>query len=160
MRALRASKKQKAHRWAGTASCRPVEVRDAMSEKEVMGGLQQGFGRAERRVGEALDDPGLQARGGVNQLKGGARKAVGKAQTKLDDFAGQVADRVSKVGEQTRAVYDRTSKQAREVAQRVEPLVHERPYSSLGVALAAGVLIGLLLNSRGPKVIYVKPPPI
>ena len=130
-----------------------------MSEKEVMGGLQEGFGRAERRVGETLNDPGLQGRGAVNQLKGGARKAVGKAQTKLDGFAEQVADRVTKVGEQTRAVYDRTSRQAREVAQRVEPIVHERPYSSLGVALATGVILGLLLNSRGPKVIYVKPPP-
>jgi ElaB/YqjD/DUF883 family membrane-anchored ribosome-binding protein len=130
-----------------------------MSEKEVVGGLQEGFGRAERRVGEAIDSPGLQARGTVNQLKGRARKAVGKAHNRLDGFADQVADRVSKVGEQTRAVYDRTSRQAREVAQRVEPIVHERPYSSLGVALATGVILGLLLNSRGPKVIYVKPPP-
>jgi ElaB/YqjD/DUF883 family membrane-anchored ribosome-binding protein len=130
-----------------------------MSEKEVMGGLQEGFGRAERRVGEAVNDPRLEGRGAANQLKGGARKAVGKAQSTLDGFAGQVADRVTKVGEQTRAVYDKTSRQAREVAQRVEPMVHERPYSSLGVALATGVILGLLLNSRGPKIIYVKPPP-
>src|SRR5437868_7060849 len=123
---------QKTPRWAGAAASLPMEVRDAMSEKEGMGGLQEGFGRAERRLGEALDDPGLQGRGAANQLKGGARKAVGKAQTKLDDFREQVADRVSRVGEQTRAVYDRTSRQARQVAQRVEPMVHERPYSSLG----------------------------
>jgi hypothetical protein len=26
-----------------------------------------------------------------------------------------------------------------------------------GLALAVGVVIGMLLNSRGPKIIYVKP---
>ncbi|MGH6910679.1 MAG: hypothetical protein ACREEG_10875 [Phenylobacterium sp.] len=36
--------------------------------------------------------------------------------------------------------------------------MHERPYAALGATLAAGVVIGLLLNSRGPKIIYVKPP--
>jgi ElaB/YqjD/DUF883 family membrane-anchored ribosome-binding protein len=33
----------------------------------------------------------------------------------------------------------------------------ERPYAVAGLALAAGVVIGMLLNSRGPKIIYVKP---
>jgi ElaB/YqjD/DUF883 family membrane-anchored ribosome-binding protein len=130
-----------------------------MSEKDVMGSLQEGFGRAERHVGEALNEPGLEVRGTANQVKGGARKLAGKAQARLDGFADQVAGRVGKVGEQTRAFYDRTSQQARQVAQRVEPFVHERPYASLGLTLAAGVVIGLLLNSRGPKVIYVKGPP-
>jgi ElaB/YqjD/DUF883 family membrane-anchored ribosome-binding protein len=130
-----------------------------MSENDVVGGLQEGFGRLERGAGAALHDPGLEARGAANQLKGGARKAADKVQQKIDGLADRVADGVAKVGEQTRSVYDRTSVKARKVAERVEPFVHEKPYSALGLTLAAGVVIGLLLNSRGPRVIYVKPPP-
>jgi ElaB/YqjD/DUF883 family membrane-anchored ribosome-binding protein len=131
-----------------------------MSENDVVGGMQEGFGRLERGAGAALKDPGLEARGAANQLKGGARKAAAKLQTRIDGLADRVADSVAKVGEQTRTVYDRTSVQAKKVAEKVDPFVHEKPYAALGVTLAAGLLIGLLLNSRGPKVIYVKPPQV
>jgi len=129
-----------------------------MSEKDIVGGLQEGFGRLERGAGAALKDPSLEARGAADQLKGGARKAAAKVQKQIDGIADRVAGGVAKVGEQTRTYYDRTSVQARKVAERVDPFVHEKPYAALGVTLAAGLLIGLLLNSRGPKVIYVKPP--
>jgi ElaB/YqjD/DUF883 family membrane-anchored ribosome-binding protein len=129
-----------------------------MSENDVVGGMQEGFGRLERGAGAALNDPGMEARGAANQLKGGARKAAAKLQTKIDGLADRVVGSVAKVGEQTRTVYDRTSVQARKVAERVEPFVHERPYAALGATLAVGLVIGLLLNSRGPKIIYVKTP--
>lgn len=129
-----------------------------MSENDVVGGMQEGFGRLERGVGAAINDPGLEARGAGNQLKGGARKAAAKVQKQIDGIADRVVEGVAKVGEQTRTYYDRTSVQARKVAERVDPFVHEKPYAALGVTLAAGVLLGLLLNSRGPKIIYVKPP--
>jgi len=129
-----------------------------MSENDIVGGMQEGFGRLERGAGAALDDRDMEARGAAKQLKGGARKVAAKLQTGIDGLADRMVDGVAKVGEQTRTVYDRTSVQARKVAEKVDPFVHERPYAALGVTLAAGLLIGLLLNSRGPKVIYVKPP--
>jgi ElaB/YqjD/DUF883 family membrane-anchored ribosome-binding protein len=129
-----------------------------MSENDVVGGMQEGFGRLERGAGAALKDPGLEARGAANQLKGGARKAAAKLQTRIDGLADRVADSVAKVGEQTRTAYDRTSVQARKVADKVDPFVHEKPYAALALTLGAGLLIGLLLSSRGPKVIYVRPP--
>ena len=55
-----------------------------MSENDVVGGMQEGFGRLERGAGAALNDPGLEARGAANQLKGGARKAAAKVQEKID----------------------------------------------------------------------------
>lgn len=129
-----------------------------MSENDVVGGLQEGFGRLERGAGAALNNPGMEARGASNQLKGGARKAAARVQEKIDGLADRVVERVAKVGEQTRTAYDRTSVQARRVADKVDPFVHEKPYAALGMTLAAGLLIGLLLNSRRPKVIYIKPP--
>ena len=129
-----------------------------MSENDVVGGMQEGFGRLERGAGAALNDPGMDARGAANPRKGGARKAAAKLQTQIDGLADRVVGGVAKVGEQTRSVYDRTSVQARKVAERVEPFVHERPYAALGATLAVGLVIGLLLNSRGPKIIYVKTP--
>ena len=110
-----------------------------------------------RRAGRS-NAPGLETRGAANQLKGGARKAAAKVQKQIDGLADQVVGGVAKVGEQTRAVYDRTSVQARKVAEKVDPFVHERPYQALGLTLAAGIVLGLLLNSRGPKIVYVKPP--
>jgi ElaB/YqjD/DUF883 family membrane-anchored ribosome-binding protein len=64
---------------------------------------------------------------------------------------------VTKAGTTTRTTYDATRQRAKQLAERVNPIVTERPYSVAGFAFAAGLAIGFLLRSSGPKVIYVKP---
>jgi hypothetical protein len=39
----------------------------------------------------------------------------------------------------------------------VRPVATERPYAVAGAALVVGLLLGMLLNAGGPKIIYVKP---
>ena len=50
-------------------------------------------------------------------------------------------------------VYGGVSGFAREVTQTIE----ERSYLAVAVAAAIGLLAGLLIAGRGPRVIYVKP---
>jgi ElaB/YqjD/DUF883 family membrane-anchored ribosome-binding protein len=59
--------------------------------------------------------------------------------TELAQFTGQAKDR------------------ADQVAQRVEPFVHDRPYVALRLAAALGFLIGVHMAGRGSRVIYIKP---
>ena len=82
---------------------------------------------------------------------------AGKIQDRIDKVANQVSGTVAKAGEKTRGAYELTAQRVQKVAEQVRPVATERPYAVAGVALAAGVVIGMLLNSRGPKIIYIKP---
>jgi ElaB/YqjD/DUF883 family membrane-anchored ribosome-binding protein len=44
------------------------------------------------------------------------------------------------------------------VKAQVDPFVRELAHAASGFGTAVGLLAGLLLAGRGPKVIYVKPP--
>jgi ElaB/YqjD/DUF883 family membrane-anchored ribosome-binding protein len=57
-----------------------------------------------------------------------------------------------------RRAYKRTVSGVRAAAHNVDPLVKEQPYLALGLALAAGVLLGVLWLGR-PKVVYMRPSP-
>jgi ElaB/YqjD/DUF883 family membrane-anchored ribosome-binding protein len=46
---------------------------------------------------------------------------------------------------------------ARDVAERVEPFVKDRPFMALALAGIAGLVIGGLFLPPGPKVVYVRP---
>ena len=52
---------------------------------------------------------------------------------------------------------DQAAERIKDLNEKVRPMVVEKPYPSLAVALAAGFVLGALLMGRGPKVIYVKP---
>jgi ElaB/YqjD/DUF883 family membrane-anchored ribosome-binding protein len=99
----------------------------------------------------------MQAEGAVRQVKGEARRFAGKVQERIDKAADQLSGTIAKAGERTRSAYDITSRRAQEVAQKVRPVATERPYAVAGAALVVGLLLGMLLNAGGPKIIYVKP---
>jgi ElaB/YqjD/DUF883 family membrane-anchored ribosome-binding protein len=99
----------------------------------------------------------LEREGDANQVKGGARRAAAKVQAGIDKVADRISEGVARAGDTTRGAVKRTAIGARRMASRVDPFVSERPYSAVGIALGAGVVLGLLLARRGPKVIYVKP---
>jgi len=128
-----------------------------MSENEIAGAAQSGLGELESAAGDALGSKALQREGEANEVKGGARRAAGKVQARIDKIADKISEGVARAGDTTRGAVERTAIGAQRVAGRVDPFVSERPYSAVGIALGAGVVLGLLLAGRGPKIIYVNP---
>ena len=120
-----------------------------MNENKTDGAAKVAMGRFESAVGEALGDGEMQVRGGARRVEGHVQEAAGSVQDVLGDMADQARAAVAKAGD----TYGRVSGAARDIAQRVE----DQPYAAVGVAAAIGLLVGLLIAGRGPKVVYVKP---
>ncbi len=78
-----------------------------------------------------------------------------KLQAALDKTVDVVSEKNERAGETLRAASDRIQA----TVDKVDPFVTERPYATLGLGVALGFFLGLLAAGRGPKVIYVKPPP-
>ena len=120
-----------------------------MNENKTEGAAKVAMGRFESAVGEALGDGEMRARGGARRVEGHVQEAAGSVQETLGDVADQARAAVAKASD----AYGRVSGAARDIAQRVE----DQPYAAVGVAAAIGLLVGLLIAGRGPKVVYVKP---
>ncbi|MDQ2860544.1 MAG: hypothetical protein M3T55_07445 [Pseudomonadota bacterium] len=120
-----------------------------MNENKATGAAKVVLGKFESAAGEALGDPEMEARGGLRQAGGYAQEAAGT----VEDVLEGVADRAKAAAATLSDAYDRVSDTARGIGRRVE----DRPYMSVGVGVAVGLLVGLIMASRGPKVIYVKP---
>ncbi len=85
------------------------------------------------------------------------REIGAKVQAKAEKAASRLSDQLNTATERTVEAYDQASRKARQVAETVDPFVREKPYAAIGAVLAAGVIIGMLLAARSPKVIYIKP---
>jgi ElaB/YqjD/DUF883 family membrane-anchored ribosome-binding protein len=128
-----------------------------MNQDNLEGSAKAGFGKLESVAGDALGDGHMQAKGDARQFEGKAQDLMGSAQDTVGQVADQAKAAVSKVTDQAKDVYARASDTAQSVRSQVEPFVEDRPYAALGVAAAVGLLVGLLLASRGPKIVYVRP---
>ena len=78
-----------------------------------------------------------------------ARKAARDANGLAQD-ARQAMDRAADRAADTYAA-------ARDVAEKVEPFVKDRPFMALALAGIAGLVIGGLFLPPGPKVVYIRP---
>jgi ElaB/YqjD/DUF883 family membrane-anchored ribosome-binding protein len=86
---------------------------------------------------------------------------VGRAKRTINDATDRVADSLSKAADQLAANYDAIRvRTQRRLSETVDPFVEEKPYAALGLALVAGIVLGVLIFGRGPKVIYVRPPKV
>jgi|GEM_PF-6652138 len=120
-----------------------------MNENQAEGAVNVITGKLESAVGEALGDGAMRARGGVRQVGGHVQEAAGSVQETLEQAAAQAKAAASMAGD----AYARASRGARAVARTVE----DEPYLAVAVGVAIGLLAGLLIAERRPKVIYVKP---
>jgi uncharacterized protein YjbJ (UPF0337 family) len=120
-----------------------------MNENKIEGEAKVVLGKFESAVGEALGDEALQARGDVRQFGGRIQEAAGSVQ----EAFGQAADQAKAVVSKASDAYGRASDAAHDIAQRVE----DRPFVSLALAAGVGLLVGLLIAGRGPKIVYVRP---
>lgn len=80
------------------------------------------------------------------------RKKVKVAKRMADDLTDDAHDVISRAAGRAADSYAA----ARDVAERIDPFVKDRPYLSLTMGVMAGLVIGGLFLPAGPKVIYVK----
>ena len=128
-----------------------------MNTDGIEGAVKNGVGKAERVAGDVLDNPGLAAKGAAKQVEGNTQVAAGKAQEALNEAIEKIGGLVARLRDHANELYGQAQDRAHKVADQVDPYIHEKPYQAVGVALTVGLLTGLLIAGRGPKVIVVKP---
>jgi ElaB/YqjD/DUF883 family membrane-anchored ribosome-binding protein len=116
------------------------------------------LGSAEQPLGEARDRADFPAADETRRSEGRAKRAVGKLKDKAADVGQQVSAAAATATDRAMDAYAGAAERFDRVAGRVDPFVREKPYAALGLAAVAGLLAGLLLAGRGPKVMYLKPP--
>ena len=128
-----------------------------MSMDSISGKAQVGIGRLEETAGDALGRADLKVKGEARQFEGRARELVGAAKDAVGRAADQARQAVATARDRAADAYVELLGKAQQTADAVEPFVKQRPYAALGIAAAAGLVLGILIAGRGPKVIYVKP---
>ncbi len=99
-----------------------------MDENRIEGVVKQGVGRAKDAYGGATGDLGVQADGKLDQIKGAVQDGYGKG---LD--------------------------QARDLIDSLGDMVAKQPWTALGGAALAGLMVGMMLGGGSDeKVVYVR----
>jgi ElaB/YqjD/DUF883 family membrane-anchored ribosome-binding protein len=91
----------------------------------------------------------------TDKLMGDLRAVMGDSQELIKELAGELSER----GKQARARLMATLESARETcdglqdkakagAEKADMMVREHPYSSIGVAFAVGLLIGVMVGRK------------
>ena len=93
----------------------------------------------------------------ADEIESAANDAADKAQEAIDRLTAKATAAIGEVSRRGLEAYDQAAERIKDLNEKVRPMVVEKPYPSLAVALAAGFVLGALLMGRGPKVIYVKP---
>ena len=104
---------------------------------DMSGTAARTVGQASTRIHDAIDRASGAARPAVDQVAAGAHHAVDR----LSVAANQAADSINARGAQWRAAQSR-------ITERCLTQVREKPMASVGMALAAGLLLGWLLRLR------------
>jgi ElaB/YqjD/DUF883 family membrane-anchored ribosome-binding protein len=86
-----------------------------------------------------------------------AQSAGANAQRRIGEAASYVSQAASKASAQAKDLYGDVAGRARKLADTVDPYVKDKPYATMGLVAVAGLLFGLIMAGRGPKVIYVDP---
>lgn len=98
----------------------------AQQKEQVMRDIKTVMSELDELARESASDVGDE----VRELKGKLRERVGTARESLADLEGRVVDR------------------AKAAAQVGDEYVREHTWTSVGIAAAVGVVVGLLLNRR------------
>ena len=128
-----------------------------MNENTLDGSVKSGVGKVEDKVGQAVGSDDLKAKGATTHLEGQAQKVIGGVQDGVNQAAEGAKAAVSKASEQARDIYGQAQQRVQSLTETINPFVKEQPYAALGIAAATGLVLGLLLAGRGPRVVYVKP---
>jgi uncharacterized protein YjbJ (UPF0337 family) len=98
-----------------------------MSLDQIEGAARQGIGRMKETIGDAIGNPGLQAKG------------------VLDEALGTVPETYGRVSDGARGAIRQAAGRARSARGDLEDLVDQQPVLVAAIALGVGLAIGLLL---------------
>jgi len=84
----------------------------------------------------------------VKTLIRDAEKLLEATADDLGDKTGDLRQRLKAAVERAKASYAGLEEQAKVSARRVDEIVRNHPYESMGVAFGVGVLLGVLINRR------------
>jgi uncharacterized protein YjbJ (UPF0337 family) len=98
-----------------------------MSLDQLEGAARQGIGRMKETIGDAIGNPGLQAKG------------------VLDEALGTVQETYGRVSDGARGAIRQAAGRARSARGDLEDLVDQQPVLVAAIALGVGLAIGLLL---------------
>jgi uncharacterized protein YjbJ (UPF0337 family) len=104
-----------------------------MSNDRIEGLAKEGVGRLQDAAGGLMGDSRTQLKGKLNQASGS-----------VQDAYGQVRDQATDALEQ-----------AQDILGQIEDFARDQPATALGVALGAGLLLGLMLRG-GRKTVYLR----
>lgn len=102
-------------------------------------------------MGQRASEHAETMRDDTSRMKEDARTTAEHAREAARDMTGRaretargVKDRAMEYGRQG---YDYASEQGRVVRDRTEQYIHENPWYAVGIALGAGILLGMVLRS-------------
>jgi ElaB/YqjD/DUF883 family membrane-anchored ribosome-binding protein len=104
-------------------------------------------------------EPAFQPVGGPEEaeaIKSQAQRAARRLEDKVKDLGESVTAAVATATDQAKDLYAHAAQRYDDAAAQIDPFVRERPYTAIGIAAAAGLLVGLLWAGRGSKVVYLK----
>ncbi len=88
----------------------------------------------------------------VNEVLEQADDLLKQAASATDETAKQLQDqakkKLAKARETLEELYTKTSYQGKEIAGDINACVHENPWRAVGIAAAAGLLLGLLMAKK------------
>jgi uncharacterized protein YjbJ (UPF0337 family) len=127
--------------------------------KELEGSWTKIKGQIQERWGELTDDDLAQVKGNANQLVGTIQQKTGEARDVIEQYLADIAENgksyANKAMGMAKEYTDQASEMARKGYQRVsegvnsgvegaQDMVRRRPVESVGVAFAAGVVLGVV----------------
>lgn len=122
-----------------------------MNRDQFEGAAQDVAGKAQQAAGMVTGSSDTRVHGAVREVRGKAQHIYGDAR----EFADDVADRVGSAYERVRDeahhagdLYAQAQHGVRRSGRIVREQVGDRPLSSLLMAGAAGLLVGLLISAR------------
>jgi ElaB/YqjD/DUF883 family membrane-anchored ribosome-binding protein len=120
---------------------------------EDIGGTARGNGAG---AGEVVDKAKSEAKAFAGKVKAETAAETQDTKEHIGRIADQARESIVQITRHATDAYGEFLGKAQAVTGRIEPMVKEKPYMTLGAAVGMGFLLGQLLAWHGPRVIYVK----
>ena len=128
-----------------------------MSSEGLQSKVSNGVDQLTATTNDKLDEAAAKAKGASSQFSGTVDKVVGRAKETARSTAQQAKATASRAADQASDTYEMLRGNAQRLAATVDPMVKEQPYLALAAGVVIGLLAGALMFGGGAKVIYIKP---